>query len=33
MPVLLGLWVLTTIVALGVLMVKSIHDIDSDQID
>lgn len=33
MPVLLGLWVLMTIVALGVLMVKSIHDIDSDQID
>jgi len=29
MPVLLGLWVLMTIVALGVLMVKSIHDIDA----
>jgi MFS family permease len=33
MPVLLGLWVLMTIVALGVLMVKSIHDIDSDRVD
>ena len=29
MPVLIGLWVLMTIVALGVLMVKSIHDIDA----
>jgi len=29
MPVLLGLWVLMTIVALGVLLVKSIHDIDA----
>ncbi|MFM7598291.1 MAG: hypothetical protein ACKO70_07970 [Actinomycetota bacterium] len=29
MPVLLGLWVLMTIVALGVLMVKSIHDINA----
>lgn len=28
-PVLLGLWVLMTIVALGVLLVKSIHDIDA----
>ena len=33
MPVLLGLWVLMTIVAIGVLLVKSIHDIDSDRID
>ena len=29
MPVLLGLWVLMTIVALSVLLVKSIHDIDA----
>ncbi len=29
MPVLLGLWVLMTIVALGVLLVKSIRDIDA----
>ena len=29
MPVLLGLWVLMVIVAIGVLMVKSIHDIDA----
>ena len=29
MPVLLGLWVLMAIVAIGVLMVKSIHDIDA----
>lgn len=29
MPVLLGLWVLMTIVAIGVLMVKSIHDINA----
>lgn len=29
MPVLIGLWVLMTIVALGVLLVKSIHDIDA----
>ena len=28
-PVLLGLWVLLTIVGLGVLLVKSIHDIDA----
>lgn len=33
MPVLLGLWVLMTIVAIGVLLVKSIHDIDSDRVD
>ncbi|MEY4171302.1 MAG: hypothetical protein RLZ94_2375 [Actinomycetota bacterium] len=33
MPVLLGLWVLMTIVAIGVLLVKSLHDIDSDRID
>jgi MFS family permease len=33
MPVLLGLWVLMTIVAIGVLLVKSIHDIDSDRTD
>jgi len=29
MPVLIGLWVLMTIVAIGVLLVKSIHDIDA----
>jgi MFS family permease len=29
MPVLLGLWVLMVIVAIGVLMVKSLHDIDA----
>ena len=33
MPVLLGLWALMTIVAIGVLLVKSIHDIDSDRVD
>lgn len=33
MPVLLGLWGLMTIVAIGVLLVKSIHDIDSDRVD